>query len=284
MIPNLLALATLTFTPVIQFTSDSVYTKDSILGVSILENYDEKGTTLVSTDLVLSEKHLLGYTIYDNKDTDYIDGLKVDGEFVTGWTVENFDTSVTHYIQIKTVYTDDAAGMLMAAKDGDWTKLLSNPLIILQLGYYLLAAISIVVGGFGLVKSKKKKIKDHNQIAALVSEQAISAKEDLVATTVALITPLFEKLGTQNSSIIKALIMSKSKDDSDTLALLDLLKDAQSGEDLSALIERIKTEATEAFNKKLTEQKEAKATIEAIANGTHSTDSENSDSEGGVAI
>ena len=208
MLPVLFAaLATLTLTPTVQFTSDSVYVKDNILSVEIRENLsDDEEHTLISKDLILKENHLLGYTIYDNKDTDYIDGLKVDGNYVFGWRVENFDDSVEHIIQVKTVYTDDAAGMLVAAKDGDWSKLLSNPLIIVQLGYYVLAALSIILGGFGLFKSKKKKIRDHNQIAKAVTEQAEMAKNALIETAVEIITPLFEKLGNQNASIIKALL------------------------------------------------------------------------------
>ena len=271
MLPILLASAALALTPVsptIQFTSDSVYTKNNILSYEIVEHYtEEEIPTLISKDLVLKENHLLGYTIYDVKETEYIDGLKIDGQFVFDWKVSDFDDTKDHLIQIKTFYTEDAAGILVAAKDGDWSLLLANPLVIFQIIYYVLAAISLIIGGFGLLKSKKSKVKTSEEIAGEVSKQADLAKEHIIATTIALITPLFKKLNSQNSDIIKALVMSKSQNNNDTLALLDLLKNAQSGEDLTELVERIKKEAEEAFAKSATAKKEAIETIDAIADG-----------------
>lgn len=265
MLPILLALATTTLVaPTIQFTTDSVYTKENIITVTDV-TLDE--TTGLCT-MYLEEDKLLGYCIYDNPETEYIDGLKFDDEYVTDWVVSGVDFSVEHIIHIKTTYTDDAAGMLMAAKDGDWSRLLSNPVILLQIAYYIVAFISIVVGGFGLVKSKNKKVKTAEEIASAVTKQATVAKDQLVETTIALITPVFEKLNNQNADIIKALVMSKSKDNTDTLALLDLLKDSQTGEDITDLVERIKTALTELYEQQAKNVKDAKDTIEAIANGT----------------
>lgn len=264
MIPILLALATTVVAPTIQFTTDSVYTKENIITISDV-SVDE--TTGLYT-MYLEEDKLLGYCIYDNPETSYIDGLKFDNEYVTDWVVSGVDFSIEHTFYIKTTYTDDAAGMLMAAKDGDWSRLLSNPVILLQLVYYIVAFVSIVIGGFGLVKSKNKKVKTAEEIASAVAKQATVAKDQLVETTIALITPVFEKLNNQNADIIKALVMSKSKDNADTLALLDLLKDSQTGEDITALVERIKTALTELYEQQAKSVKDAKDTIEAIANGT----------------
>ena len=64
-------------------------------------------------------------------------------------------------------------------------------------------------------------------------------------------------------------MLSKSSDNNDSLALLDLLKKSQEGEDISELVDRIKEEAENAYAKKLEAQNKAKEVVEAIANGNH---------------
>jgi hypothetical protein len=291
---RLALLATLASTvistgPKVQFTNDSVYKNENILSCEVVENVLTSEKTVehvdevtgevteeivqeeqLSKSLVFKENHLLGYTIYDNPETSYIDGLKFDDEWVTDWVVENFDDSVEHSIKVKTVYTDDVSGMLMAAKDGDWSKVLSNPLILLQIFYYILAAVSLILGGFGLLKSRKLKVKTANEFGATigneVSNQAGLAKDAIVEATVALIAPLFTRLNAQNSDIIKAIVLSKSSDNKDAVALLDLLKNTQSDEDISGLIDRIKEESQNAYTAKLEAQKKAKEIVEGIVN------------------
>lgn len=269
MLPALLALATLmmaaptTIAPIsVNFTKDSVYKYESIITPSEVVEQENGLYTLV-----LEEDKLLGYCIYDNSDTPYLDGLKFDDEFVTNYTITDVDFSVEHTILVKTIYTNDVAGMLAAAKDGDWSKVMSNPLILIQLGYYVLAAISLIIGGFGLLKSKKKKIKDHDEIASAVSKQSVLAKEALVEALIAAIIPTFKEIGLQNASVVKALIMSKSNDNQDMMSLLDMLKSQLSDTEINNLVERIKAEANNAYNKKLIAEQKAKNTIKAIAEG-----------------
>lgn len=272
MLPILLAAAAILTTPTIQFTTDSVYTSENILSYEVVEHYStDENPTLLSKDLILTENHLLGYTIYDIPDTEYIDGLRFDSQYVYDWQIKNFDDTVAHTIQIKTVYTDDVAGMLLAAKNGDWSKLLSNPVMIFQIIYYILAALTLVVGGFGLVKAKKQKVKTSTEIAESVTQAAGSAGNRLIETALALITPLFEKLKSQNEDIIKALIIAKSDKLNDTIALLDLLKNAHSTEDIVALVERIKQEVTEADAKSTAAKQEAIEVINNIADGEYKT-------------
>ena len=64
-------------------------------------------------------------------------------------------------------------------------------------------------------------------------------------------------------------MLSKSSDNNDSLALLDLLKKSQEGEDISELVDRIKEEADNAYAQKLEAQNKAKEVVEAIANGNH---------------
>lgn len=279
----LLALASLVITPTVGFTSDSVYKNENILIIEVRENYEED--VLVSKDLLLKEKNLLGYTIYDNPDTEYIDGLKFDGSWVYDWTIKDYDDTVAHTFTVKTIYTDDVAGMLMAAKNGDWSIALSNPLIIFQLVYYTLAAISIILGGFGLLKSKKKKIKDHDIIANAVDTHAAASADalKLLASNLIteIVTPAFEKLNTQNQAIIEALILAQSGDKDSKLALINLLKSTAS-DDITLLSEAMKKTIEEADLTKQKIKAEADKLVEEISEGNF--DGASTEDVGGIHI
>lgn len=137
-----------------KFTSDSVYKKDNILTVEVQKESDGYET------LLLKQNYVLGYEIYDNPETPYIDGLKVNDEFVTDWKVEHFAVDLNHTITIKTVYSSGVDGMLTAARDGDLSKVFSNPLVLILIGCSLMVSGSIIVGSLILSKSKKTKIKE----------------------------------------------------------------------------------------------------------------------------
>ena len=75
------ALATFTFVePSTTFTSDSVYKCDDIIDVEPIKHEDFDETFLV--DIKFSQAKLLGYKIYDNPETPYIDGIKWDDEWL----------------------------------------------------------------------------------------------------------------------------------------------------------------------------------------------------------
>lgn len=137
-----------------KFTSDSVYKKDNILTVEVQKESDGYET------LLLKQNYVLGYEIYDNPETPYIDGLKVDDNFVTDWKIEHFTVNLDHTITIKTVYSNGVDGMLTAARDGDLSKVFSNPLVLILIGCSLMVSGSIIVGSLILSKSKKTKIKE----------------------------------------------------------------------------------------------------------------------------
>lgn len=271
-----LTLATLTVAPTVQFTSDSVYTKSNIVSYNIRENYSELGE-LESKDLVFTKGNLLGYEIFDNPETPYIDGLKIDDTWITDWVVPNYDDSVAHTISIKTVYTDDIAGALAAAKNGDWSRVLQNPVMILQVIYFAVSTISILLGGFGLLKSKGKKIKTAEEIASAVTNSAeltkVELKELCVNLIDSIITPVYTKLQNQNQDIIEALILTRSGDEKASLALIDLLKKA-SNVNIDEMANTLKKEITEAIQTAKTSKEEAQQTIKAIAEGTLKTTSE----------
>lgn len=159
MMKTLMMLALIALTPYdgsvnYNFTSDSVYKKDNIVTIELQKEADN------SVTLYLKQNYVLGYEIYDNPETPYIDGLKVDDNFVTDWKIENFTYNLDHTITIKTVYSSGVDGMLTAARDGDLSKVFSNPLVLILIGCSLMVSGSIIVGSLILSKSKKTKIKE----------------------------------------------------------------------------------------------------------------------------
>lgn len=281
---QLLALATLAVSIptsiTVGFTNDSVYKQESIIDTKeVIEQEDGLYT------IIFEQDKLLGYRIYDNPETEYLDGFKFDDAFVTNYTVSDVDLSLDHTILIKTVYTDDVAGMLAAAKDGDFSRLMANPLMVIQLVYYILAALSLVAGGVGLLKAKKSKVKDHDEIASSVASKATKASEELKNEAVNLIsgivTPVCEKLQSQNQAIIEALILAQSGDEGSKLALINLLKQTAT-EDVTLVSDNIikSIKDANAFKEKVKEQ--ASKVVEKIASGDFG---DNSDGNiGGLSI
>lgn len=281
----ILALATLTLTPTIGFTSDSVYKNENIIIMEVKENYEED--VLVSKDLLLKERNLLGYMIYDNPDTPQVDGLKIDNEFVYDWTVKDFNDEIEHTITVKTIYTDDIAGMLAAAKHGDWSKALSNPLILFQVAYYALAALSLIVGGIGLFKAKMKKVKDHEVIARSVDIHAKKSSEEITTLVEGILDSVlvttFTKLQNQNQAIIEAFMLSQSGDKESKKALLDLLK-ANANQDVTTLSKDIHNAIEKSALAKEKAKAEVKATVDSIIEGTFKSEEDKNSNGGGISI
>lgn len=273
MVRLLLATALATFTPVMpnmSFTSDSVYKCDDILTADFekCENFEE--TYLV--DVYLKENKLLGYKIYNDPSTPYVDGIKWDGEWLADdWIIRNVDFSKEHTLQIKTVYTTDYAGMIMSAKDGDWSLMLQNPENVLKLVYYALATVSIVFGGFSLLRNRKFKLNIKDQIATALAEKSEEFKtnaEFKINSFVDGITPVIEAQEAKYNNIIKGLMLSQSKDAQDTLALIELLEKSNDKEEILKVAEQIKTKVTTKAEAKAAEIAEAKAAVQAIAKET----------------
>lgn len=280
--------AALAFAPTVQFTSDSVYKKDTILDFSISERSvedpeDPEAEPSVVYTLNVKENYALGYCVYNDPGTPYVDGIKVDGEYLPGsWSVEGIDPSADHRILVKTAYSDDIAGWLARAKSGDFSAVFSNPVTVLQFGYYILAGLSLILGGFGLLKAKRSKIKSANEIAAAVSAQSDKLREaaakgmadvekGALSLVTDIVTPLVETLSKQNDMLIEATVLARNGDEASTLALLDLLKEtgAKGVSDMSEIVkERIlesKAKAEQAKRDALDAMKEAVAEISAPA-------------------
>lgn len=246
MINTTLTVFALAVAPTIEFTSDSTYKQDKALDLSVSERVvqtidDDTGEVVSETrdyTLNVKENYVLGHTVYDDPSTAYVDGVKVDGTFLaTDWRVKDFDLGKNHVITVKTVYSDDVAGWFAKAKAGDFSAIMSNPITLVQLGYYVLAGLSIVLGGFGLFKYRKLKVKSSEEIAKVVADKADALKEQAdnavrEAETQALslvtdvVTPLVNTLRKQNDMLIEATVLARSGDEQSTLALLELLKNA----------------------------------------------------------
>lgn len=256
-----IALATFTpIEPVIEFTSDSVYKCDDILEIDLRKSENFEETYLV--DIELKEVSRLGYKIYDVPETPYIDGVKWDGEWLdSSWIISNVDFSKAHTLQIKTIYTDDYAGMIMSAKDGDWSLMLKNPETILKLIYYGLSVISILVSVILLMFGKKHKAKSSEEI----SNKVTLASEKLQASIELEVQKSIKSIV---SPIIKSLVLSKSNNPEDIVAMLDLLESTDSKEEIKELSSNIKTEVAKQAEVKKAQIEQAKEDVRKIAEST----------------
>lgn len=289
MIMTTLATVAMAIAPTVEFTSDSTYRKENILDFSVSEktvhDLDDDTGEQISEErfytLNVNCNYVLGYDVYDNPDTPYIDGIKIDGAFLQNtWKVDDFDPDAKHSVLVRTVYSDDISGWLAQAKDGDFSALMANPVTLLQFGYYIIAGVSLVLGGFGLLKSKKRKIKTADDIAGAVSskaddflELATNQSNDMETKALSLVTdivtPLVNTLSKQNDILIKATVLARNGDEASTIALLDLLKNtgAEGVADISdAVKKRIqesKAAAEKAKQDAIKDMKEAVAELPA---------------------
>ena len=258
---TLAVLATL-INPTVTFTEDSVYTKDNILTVEYVEEYDGTHT------LKLTENNIVGYEIYDDEETPYIDGVMLDGAPITEWTMHQFDTTVEHTITVKTVYSDDIFGALISAKNGDWTLIWQSPLTYIQLFYYALNTLAIVLEAFGIRKYKKEVDKLKGELSGTIktySTESNTAIVKLVDTIVeGIVAELYGKLSKQYQDIIKALVLSHSNTHEDTLALMDILN-RTSNEDISGFVNNIKQKYTALIEHEKTVKEKAIEMLEKIS-------------------
>lgn len=251
---------------VFQYTSDSVVT--------------EGFTYKMYTDPISQQSGIelcpdfgMGYAIYDNPETEIIDGLRINGKEVTSLRIPiSSDTTVfTYEVAVRTVYLDNAAGSLAQILDGtyDYTKLLSNPIIIFQLVYWIALALTGVAGFIILIRNKDKRVKTSDDIANTIVEKVGSLEPQLAKNITSLveaeILPLAKASVESGKEAVKAIVLSTSKSKNAPVALLELLKES-SDVDLSDVIER----ALESLNVSISEDEQKHsdnaATLHSIAN------------------
>lgn len=207
------------------------YTYDSTLQTGISYEIITDPFTYLTTLSIVKDLPF-GYTIYDKTDTEIIDGVRINGQTITGLRNIPISTNEESYvITVKIVYAEGIPGLIAKISDGTVTaeELLSNPLILMQLAYYVIAALSIILGGFGVLRSKKKKVKTADDMAALIESKTTEAYQNLQTQFLQLLDesllPLVQKTVDTNKQIVKAVTLSTSKMKDAPIALLDTLKE-----------------------------------------------------------
>lgn len=226
----------------------------------VIFNYALESTTLSGisyetySDAVLNEFGFkiiddlpMGHVIFDDSDTPYIDGIRINGEYVSSLKYAVTDTTVTEYVvTIKTVYADGILGDIARMSDGtyDWAKLLENPLVLLQLFYYAAAIISLIGGAIIAATGKKTKAKTSDEIANSVTDAAkmslVEIKQQVTETVIQEATPILNQILSACENVVKAVTLTTSKSKDAPLALLDVLHSAASTTDTTGLIDQIR--------------------------------------------
>lgn len=244
------------------------YTNDSIVKSGISYTLVVDPFTYIPTLSIIKDLPF-GYTIYDNPDTEIIEGIRIGGETVTSLKDIFIPELDSYYaITVKIVYAEGIPGLIAKISDGTVTaeELLANPIILMQLAYYAIAALSIIIGGFGVLRSKKKKVKSADEIAALIDIRTKESIDDMQDKFMKMLDesllPLVQKTVDTNKQIVKAVTLSTSKMKDAPVALLDTLKEI-GDVDVNEMLESAKESVTKNIKRK---DKEKEELVEALQN------------------
>ena len=216
----------------VKFTSDSVCTE----GVYVELLYDELEDKLY---LALVTDLPTGYIIYDNVETEYTDGLKVNDAYAVLGNKPfkiYLDNPLTSYtVFVKTTYSDTMYGTIAKIQDGNANvlDLFENPVMLMQVIYYAIAAISLIAASVLATRSKKIKVKTSEEVAAQTASAFNTSNEEFrLKLTSELLGVVNEKLMpalntcvNTNQNVVKAIAISNSKDRNAPVALLDVLRE-----------------------------------------------------------
>ena len=265
----------------VKFTSDSVCTE----GVYIDMLYDELEKRLY---LLLTIDLPSGYSIYDNPDTEYVEGLKINDAYASLGSKPfkiYLDNPLTSYtVFVKTTYADTMYGTIAKIQDGNATvlDLFDSPMMLMQTLYYCLAAVSVIIAAALAFKSKKIKAKTSEQIATETASALLSSNEDfknnLVSEVMSLISnqliPALNTCVNANQNVVKAIAISNSKDRNAPVALLDVLREVA-----DTAIEAVVDEAIASAEKHIEDSEAAKTetlnALHEIATSEPSTENTN---------
>lgn len=217
----------------------------------------------------------MGYEIYDDPSTEYIEGIRVNGERVDSTKIlidylsdkESFEYTV----EVKVVYADGILGDIARMNDGtyDWSELLSNPVVFLQIVYYGLALLSVTIGIFMLFKNKDKRVKTADEIASKVDTAARSTLEDIktqvVETVLAEATPVLQNILDNIQNVVKAVTLSTSNAKEAPLALLDTLQNTANAS-VSKIIDEVRSNVEEHLSTIVADKEANLAALRSIAN------------------
>jgi hypothetical protein len=232
---------------------DVRYSADSVRFSGILcEPYVEPGTLKEGFEIV--KDFPIGYAIYDDGNTPFIEGVRVNGEFVESLKVFYTEDVSTYTVEVKVVYADGILGDLASISDGtyDWAKLLENPIILLQGIYFTLAILSVVVGIVTAFVGRRKKIKTADEIARKVEEASetaiVNVEKRVTESVIAEVIPIVQKLFDSMQNVVKAITLSTSKSKEAPIALLDTLKES-ANDSTKELIDQIQKVLKDALEK-----------------------------------
>lgn len=216
------------------FTFTFTYTSDSAVkeGMSY-QTYEDPISGQSGIELI--PNFGIGYALYDDPDTEIIDGIRINGaETVSLRIPVTSDTSVLEYtVAVRTVYTQGASGDLAQILDGvyDYSKLITNPIVIFQLLYWVFMAIAGFTGLITAARSKRQKVKTADEIAEKVSEKATAIQEYLLTAVTDMvkseILPLAQASVRSGKEAVKAIVLSTSKSKEAPSALLDVFKTSE---------------------------------------------------------
>ena len=220
----------------VKFTGDSACTN----GIYVEPLYDELEEKLY---LSLVVDLPTGYVIYDNIETEYTDGLKINDSYaVLGnkpFKIYLDDPLTSYTFLVKTTYSDTMYGTIAKIQDGNATilDLFENPVMLMQVAYYFTAAVSLIVASVLASKSKKYKAKTTDEIAT-ATENTIKTtndanKQELISAVLGVVTeqllPAINNCVSSNQSVVKAVALSNSKSKTAPVALLDVLHEVAEG-------------------------------------------------------
>ena len=216
------------------------YTSDSLATTGL--TYDVVIDQLTETAYItLIPDFDFGYEIYDSPDTEYIDGIRVNGQTVTSLKIP-LEVGVTSYdILVKVTYSEGTSGTIAKLFSGNLTfdDFVSSPVLLLQGFYYIIAAISLTCSGIGVLKSKKKRVKTADDIASLVDKRAIEVQQEFSKKFIEIVSnnfiPIINSAVSTNQDVIKAVALSTSKAKTAPIELIELLQKSSNNDTVKAL-------------------------------------------------
>ncbi|MBO5709917.1 MAG: hypothetical protein J6R62_00110 [Rikenellaceae bacterium] len=240
-----------------------IYTDDSVVTSGIYT--DGTFDVLSKQVLFIIEVDLpAGYVVYDDPSTEYIDGIRLNGQTVTSYRVPiDYTQDVDFELVVRTVYAEGFLGTVAQMSDGtyNWVQLLENPIGLLMAAYYVLATVSVVVGIFAMFRGKNKKVKTADEISTKVHEAADAAATQAIEQK---ILPIMTAIQGTSQSLVKAFALTTSKSKEAPVALLDVLQTV-SNADATAAIEEAKKRIAEDRAKAEAETQRTKELLNNIA-------------------
>lgn len=262
------AYASTGYEPSVTYTSDSV----AFEGI-LLEPYTD--TLKFETGFIIKSNLDFGIKIYDDPTTDTIEGIRVNGQEITSYTIPmDLNNPQDYSVQVRLVYSDGIAGTLAKISSGqfDWNTVIQEPLLLMQAVYYALAALSLIIGGLGAASSKKKKVRTADEIAAKVDERVREGCETFAVAYSAVLKenllPVFHTMVDTNKAVVKAITLSTSKSKEAPVALLDLLKDV-SDVDVEKAIDTAREEVLKNIANTDAKREAVRNVLSHIADGTY---------------